>query len=65
VFALGLNLLVSIVLAPMCDAFGIKRLDDATRPDEYDDEAAKLLTTGSGRPAHESPMLGPVPHRHG
>ena len=65
VFALALNLLVSIVLTPVCDAFGIKRLDDATRPDEYDDEAVELLTTGTGGAAHWSPMPGQVPHRHG
>ncbi|MDR3579755.1 MAG: hypothetical protein P4L44_07330 [Oryzomonas sp.] len=51
VFALALNLLVSIALTPMCDAFGIKRLDDTTKPEEYDEEAVELLTMNSGGPA--------------
>lgn len=42
VFALGLNLLIAIALTPVCDAIGMRRLADKTRPEEYDDEATEL-----------------------
>nr|WP_168206106.1 sodium:solute symporter [Geobacter sp. FeAm09] len=52
VFALALNLLVSVALTPLCDAFGMKRLDDTTRPEDYDEDAAEVFAMNSGRPAH-------------
>ena len=51
VFALALNLLVSIALTPICDAVGMKRLGDETRPEDYDEDVVESRATGSERPA--------------
>ncbi len=37
VFAVALNLVVSAVLTPVCDALGMKRLDDTTVSEDYDE----------------------------
>jgi solute:Na+ symporter, SSS family len=52
VFALALNLLVAIALTPLCDAMGMKRLEDTTKPEDYDEERAELPAIGLERPAH-------------
>jgi SSS family solute:Na+ symporter len=52
VFALALNLLVSIVLTLICDATGMKRLADNTSPEDYDEDAVALHAIGSGGTKH-------------
>jgi SSS family solute:Na+ symporter len=52
VFALALNLLVSIVLTLICDATGMKRLADNTNPEDYDEDAVALHAIGSGGTKH-------------
>jgi len=53
VFALALNLAVAVALTPLCDALGMKRLADTTRPEDYDEEGAEVpVAIGLERPAH-------------
>lgn len=41
VFALAANLLVAVALTPVCDALGVKRRQDQTVPEDYDEEAVE------------------------
>lgn len=41
VYALLINLLVAIVLTPLCDALGMVRLPDKTAPSDYDEATGK------------------------
>jgi SSS family solute:Na+ symporter len=49
VFALALNLLVSIALTLICDATEMKRLADITSPEDYDEDAVALHAMSSGK----------------
>lgn len=52
VFALALNLVVTVLATPLCDALHIKRFNDITSAEDYDDEAVEPLPLGHGAPAH-------------
>jgi SSS family solute:Na+ symporter len=38
VFALALNLIVAIAFTPVCDFLGIRRWEDKTRAEDYNEE---------------------------
>ncbi len=45
VYALAVNLIVSVVLTLVFDAVGMKRLPDKTRQEDYDEEAVRVIDT--------------------
>ncbi len=45
VYALAVNLIISVVLTVVFDAIGIKRLPDKTRQEDYDEDAVSVMVT--------------------
>jgi SSS family solute:Na+ symporter len=43
VYALAVNLIISVVLTLVFDAVGMKRLPDKTRQEDYDEEAVRVI----------------------